>query len=85
MCDEALLSTVIDERDSAQDAADLAATRWNNVRGYVAELLGAATENRDSSYGSDSTSWAMHTAEVAMLEAVASFMDGQLDGSVTRG
>lgn len=72
------------ERDDAQAALDLAATRWDNTRGYVADLASKALEDRDS-WDIGSHSWHVHQAEVQMLEAVASFMDGQHDETVTRG
>jgi len=74
--------------DDAEAALDEARTRWDNTRGYVADLLGQAEADVATAHrlhGADSQDWAEHYGREVGLRAVASFMDGQHDGTVTRG
>lgn len=68
------------EQSDAKFALDLEATRRDVLRAYLSDLESntrelAALHPQDSYYG----------GQAEMLAAVASFIDGQQDGSVTRG
>jgi hypothetical protein len=68
------------EQLDAETAADLEATRRDVLRAYLSDLESTTRElaglhPEDTYYG----------GQAEILAAVASFMDGQQDGSVTRG
>lgn len=76
-----LISEVAEaEQSDAAAAADLDATRWDILRAYLADLESTTADlaerfPKDTYYG----------GQASMLAAIATFMDGQQDGSVTRG
>lgn len=71
------------EQLDAEASAAAQRTRWDNLRGYLSDCEGGTRDLREKH--PEGVINAVLSGQLEMLAAIASFMDGQQDGTVTRG